>query len=88
MTIPIISNEEVKNVMKLVKSFEQSGLLPDGAIKTFENETKQQKVGFFVTFLGTLAASLLANTLSGKAKITGGGVIKAGKETIGAGQDF
>ena len=42
--------------------------------------------------LGTLGASLLVNLLTGKgvkrSKITGQGVMRAGEDTIRAGQDF
>ena len=49
----IISNEEMKNIMKIVKSFEESGLLIKRVSKIIENETKEQKYGFLSMLLGT-----------------------------------
>ena len=40
--------------------------------KTIKNETKKQKGGFLGMLLGTLAASLLGNMLTGK------GILRAG----------
>ena len=38
----IISNEEIKNIMKIVKSFEESGLLIKGVSGTIQIEAKEQ----------------------------------------------
>ena len=38
--------------------------------------------------IGTLAASLVADMITGKAKISGQRVIRTGEGTIRAGQDF
>ena len=43
---------------------------------------KNKKGGFLSILLGALSASLLANLLTGK------GTIKAGENTVRAGQDF
>ena len=43
MTSLIISNEEMNDVMKIVKSPDKSGLLIKGFSKPFKNESKQQK---------------------------------------------
>ena len=59
-TRTIISNEEI-NIMKIVKSLEESGLLIKGVSKTIKNEGNKQKGRFLSTFLGTLGASLLRN---------------------------
>ena len=69
MTTLIISNKEIKNIMKIVKSLEESGLLPEGASETIENETKEHKGGLLSVLLGALAASLTENMLAAKAKI-------------------
>ena len=58
-TTIIISNEEMKDIMKIVKSLEDSGLLIKGVSETFQNEAKEQKVGFLGMLLGTLVASFL-----------------------------
>ena len=39
----VISNEEIEDIMKIVKSHEESGLLVKGVIETIKNETKEQK---------------------------------------------
>ena len=61
------------DVMKIIKSLEDSGILLKGVTKTIKNETKEQKGGFLSMLLGILGASLLANLLSGK------GIIRAGE---------
>ena len=43
MTALIISNEEMENIMKVVKSLEESDLLIEGISKTIENEAKEFK---------------------------------------------
>ena len=64
-TILIISNEEMNDVMKIVKSLEGSGLLIKVVNKTITNDTKEQKEEFFGMLLGILGASLLGNLLAG-----------------------
>ena len=77
-----ISNEVTNDIMKIVKSLEQSGLLIKGVSKKNKNETKERKGGFLGMLLGTLDASLLGNLLTGKS------IVRAGDNTFGAGQDF
>ena len=43
MTTLIISNEEMNDIMKIVKSLEESGLLIKGVSETIKNEAKEQK---------------------------------------------
>ena len=81
-TTLIISNEEMNNIMKIVKSLEESGLLKVGISKTIKNEAKEQRGRFLSMLLGTLGASLLVNLLTGK------GTIRAGEGAIRAGQEF
>ena len=78
MTALMISNEEMNDIIKIVKSLEESGLLIKGVSETIRNETKEQKGGFLGISLGTLGASLLRNLL------TGTGVIRAGEGKIRA----
>ena len=52
--------------MKIVKSFEDYGLLLKGVSETIQNEAKEQKVGFLSMLLRKLGASLLGNMLAGK----------------------
>ena len=64
-TTIIISNDEIEDIIKIVKSREDSGLSLKGVSKTVENEAKEQKGGFLSMLLGTLGASLLGNILTG-----------------------
>ena len=67
--------------MRIVKSFEEIGLLVKGISETIKNEARK-KGGFLSMLLGTLAASILGNALAGK------GVIRAGEGTVRVGQNF
>ena len=82
ITTLIISNEEMEDIVKIVKSFEESRLLVRGISETIKNATKEQKGGFLPIVLGTLAASLLESTLTGR------GVIRAGYWVISASEYF
>ena len=62
----IISNKEMEDIMKIVKSLEASGLLIKGISETIKNEAKEQKRGFIGMLLETLGASLLGNLLTEK----------------------
>ena len=46
MTTLIISNEEMNDILKIIKSLEESGLLTKGVSKTIKNEAKKQKSVF------------------------------------------
>ena len=65
-TTLIISNDEMNDIIKIVKSLEDSGLLLKGVTETVQNEVKEQKGGFLSMLLGTLGASLLGNILTGR----------------------
>ena len=45
-TILIMSNDEMEDIIKIVKSLEDSGLLLKGVSETIQNEAKEQKGGF------------------------------------------
>ena len=64
-----ISNEELNDIMKIIKPFEESGLLIKVVSETIQNEAKKQKSGFLIMLLGTLGDSLLGNLLTGKAQL-------------------
>ena len=49
-TTLIISNDEIEDIIKIVKSLEDSGLLLKGVSETIQNEAKEQK-GEFITML-------------------------------------
>ena len=71
-TTVIISDDEMEEIMKIVKSLEDSGLLIKGVSETIQNEAKEQKRGFVSMLLGTLGASLLGNMLAGRGMIRAG----------------
>ena len=60
-TTLIISSEEMNDIMKIVKSLEEFGLLIKGVSETIKNEAKEQKEQFLGMLLGTLGVSLLGN---------------------------
>ena len=65
-TIPIIPNDEMKDIIEIVKSLEDSGFLPEGVSETIQNKAKEQRGGYLSMLLGTLGVSLLGNILAGK----------------------
>ena len=65
MTIIKLSTEIIDDIMKMVKSLEESRLLIKDARKIFKNEVKEQKGGFLIKLLNMLCASLLGNLLTG-----------------------
>ena len=46
VTTLIISNEEMNDIMRIIKLLEESGLLIKGVSQTIKNEAKEQKGGF------------------------------------------
>ena len=46
-TTLIVSNDDMQDLLKIVKSLEDSGILLDGITETVKNEVKEQKGGFF-----------------------------------------
>ena len=57
------------DIMKIVMSLEDSGLLIKGVNETIQNETKEQKKGFLSMLLEILGGSLLGNLLIGKVQL-------------------
>ena len=47
----------MEEIIKIIKSLEDSGLPLEGVTKTVQNEVKEQKEGFFSMILGALGAS-------------------------------
>ena len=82
-TILIISNDEMDDILKIVKSLEDSGVLLKGVREKIQNEAKEQRGGFLGMFLGTLGASLLGDLLT--KNLSGKGTIRAGEGAIRAG---
>ena len=81
-TTLIISNDEMDDILKIIKSLEDSGVLLKGVSETNQHEAKKQKGGFLSMLLGTLGTSLLGDILS--KGLSGKGVIRAGEGTIRA----
>ena len=63
-TTLIISNDEMQDLLKILKSLEDSGILLDGITETVKSEVKEQKGGFLSMLLGTLGVSLLCYLLT------------------------
>ena len=82
-TTLIISNDEMDDILKIVKSLEDSVVLLNGVGETIKNEAKEQRGGFLSMLLGTLGASLLGDLLT--KNLSGKGTIRAGEEAIRAG---
>ena len=79
----IISNDEMDDILKIVKSLEDPGVLLKGVSETIQQEAKEQRGGFLSMLLGTLGASLLGDILS--KGLSGRSVIRAGEGTIRVG---
>ena len=62
----VISSEEMEDIIKIVKSLQESRLLIKGVSETIKNDPKEQKGGFNSILLGTLVASILGSTLTDK----------------------
>ena len=72
----------MNDIMKIVKSYEESGLLMKDVNKTTKNEAKEQNRRFLSILLGVLSASLSGNLSTGEDTII------ASEVTVRAGQDF
>ena len=77
----------MEDLIKIVKSLEDSGFLLKGVTETVQNEIKQQKGGFLSMLLGILGASLLGDFLTGKEiNKKGKGTVRAGEGVVRAGE--
>ena len=81
-TTLIISNDQMDDILKIVKSLEDSGVLLKDVSETIQHEAKEQRGGFLSMLLGTLGGSLLGGILS--KGLSSKGVIRAGEGTIRA----
>ena len=77
----IIEQEDMNDILKVIETLENSGILLKGVTKTIENETKEQTGGFLSMLLGTLGASLLGNLLTGRK-----GMMRADEGIVSAGE--
>ena len=82
----MILNEEMEDIMKIGKSLWRIWFTKKrckwNKKEQKEVKAKERKAGFLSVLLGTLAASLLGNLL------TGYGTLRAGEGTIRAGQNL
>ena len=65
----------MQDLLKIVKSLEDSGILLDGVTETVKNEAEEQKGCFLSMRLGTLGASLFGDLLT--KNLSGRGAIRA-----------
>ena len=79
----------MEDLIKVVKSLDDSRLLLNGVTESVKNEVKEQRGGFLSMLLGTLRASLLGKLLTWKGAIAtsqGRAVNKKGKVMHRAGE--
>ena len=77
----IMEEEDMQDIIKIIKELENSDILLKGVSKTIENEIKEQRGGLLSMLLGTFGASLLGNLLTGKGIMRAGdGIARAGEE--------
>ena len=84
-TTLIISNNEIEDIAKIIKSLDDPGLLLKGVTETVQNEVKKQKGGFLSMLIGTRGVSLFGNILAGKGTIAtsqGQGINRTGKARV------
>ena len=72
----------MNDIMKIVKTVEESAFLIKSVSEAIKNEAKEQKGGFLGMLLATLGTSLLENLLTTKR------TTRADEGTIRAGRDF
>ena len=61
-TTLVFSNEDLNDIIKIVKSLEESGLLIKGVSKTAENEAKKnKKADFYLCTLRTFSRCCYVN---------------------------
>ena len=75
----------MNDIMKIIQAREDSNIFLKRVTKAIENETKEQKRGFFGMLLGALGASLLGNMLAGKGILRAGYGNNEGKGMLRAG---
>ena len=81
VTVLIISNEEMNDIMKIVISLEESLSFIKAIREIIKNETKEEKGASRGMLLDTLGATLLRYLLTGKRTIrTGDGEIRNGQD--------
>ena len=78
--ILFISNEDMNDIIKIIKSLEDSGVLIDGVTETVKHEIKKQEDRFLRVLLAPSAALLVQPVISSVVKgISVRGVRRAGR---------
>ena len=76
----IIEEEDMQDIIKIIKELENSEILLKGVSKTIENEIEEQRGEFLSILLGTLGSNFLGNLLTGKGIMRAGdGIVRAGE---------
>ena len=79
----IVSNNDMEDIIKIVKYLEDSGLFSKGVTESVQNEVKEQKRGFLSALLDILGASLLGNLLTRKGiNRAGEGIVKVYRNNL------
>ena len=68
----VISNEDMDDIIRILKSLENSVVLIGGVSETVKCQIKKQEGGFLGMLLGTLGASMLGNMLTEKGPVRAG----------------
>ena len=77
-----ISNEDMNDIIKIIKSLEDSGVLIDGVTETVKHEIKNQEGGFLGALLAPLAFSIVEPVVSSVVKSI------SGRRVRGAGRGY
>ena len=76
-----ILNKDMNDIIKIIKSLEDSGVLIDGVTESVKDKIKKQKSGFLGALLAPLAASLVQLVISSVVK----GISRRGVRRTGGG---
>ena len=78
-----ISNEDMNDMIKIIKSLEDSSVFIDGVTEAVKHEIRKQEDGFIGALLVPLAASIVRQVISSVVKgVSGRGVRRAGRGHI------
>ena len=89
VTTLIIPNEEMNDIVRIVKWLEESGFLIKDVSQTNKSKAKEQKGGFLGVLLCPVGTNLLGNLLTGKVTTrVVEGTIRASEGTVKVAQDF
>ena len=65
----LIKSNQIKDIIKIVKSLEDSGLLLKGVTETVQTEVKEQKGGFLSMLLGAFRCKFIRKSFNWKRNI-------------------